>query len=203
MLAPPALALSAPITLALRTLPRDGRRRLLAVVHTRFARVTMFAPLVLVLEVGGMYAYYLTPLFADSHQHPWLHVAVHTHMFLAGCLLSWCLVGRDPMPTRPSTRTSLIVLFLAGGSHDLLAKLMYAHLLPQGSGSAEQIHAGSQIMFYGGDAIELALAVALLVPWYARTGRQIARERRRTTAPTPRIEHTRSSTREVAAPAAR
>lgn len=182
MLAPLALALSAPVTLALRTLPRRGRRRLLGVVHSRFSSVMMFAPLVLILEVGGMYAYYLTPLFAASHQHPWLHLAVHTHMFLAGCLLSWYLVGRDPMPGRPSIRTSLIVLFLAAGSHDLLAKLMYAHLLPHGAGTAGQIHTGAQIMFYGGDAIELALAFALLLPWYARTGRQIASERRRATA---------------------
>lgn len=73
----------------------------------------MFAPLVLVLVVGGMYAYYLTPVFAASHQHPWLHPVVHTHMFLAGCLWSWYLVGSDPMRARPSIRTSLIVLFLA------------------------------------------------------------------------------------------
>ena len=95
-------------------------------------------------------------------------------MFLAGGLLSWYLAGRDPMPSRPSIRTSLIVLFFAAGSHDLLAKLMYAHLLPHGGGTAAQIHTGAQIMFYGGDAIELALAVAMLVPWYARTGRQSA-----------------------------
>lgn len=203
MLAPLGLALSAPVTLALRTLPCGAHHRLLAVVHSRFARVVTFAPLILVLEVGGMYAYYLTPLFAGSHQHPWLHVAVHTHMLLAGCLLSWYLVGRDPMPSRASIRTSLIVLFLAAGSHDLLAKLMYADLLPHGAGPAEQIHAGAQIMFYGGDAIELALAIALLLRWYSRAGRQIARERRRTTITRPGTRHTGSLTRDVAAPRGR
>lgn len=49
----------------------------------------------------------------------------------------------------------------------MLAKLIYAHLLPRGAGTADQIHAGAQIMFYGGDVIELTLAAALLLPWYA------------------------------------
>ena len=101
-------------------------------------------------------------------------------MFLAGGLLSW--YRRDPMPSGPSICTSLIVLFLAAGSHDLLAKLMYAHLLLHGGGSAVRIHTGAQLMFYGGDAIELALTVAMLVPWSARSGRQIVNVRRRATS---------------------
>ena len=39
MVAPIFLALGAPVTLALRTLPAAPRRRLLAVVHSRVARV--------------------------------------------------------------------------------------------------------------------------------------------------------------------
>lgn len=179
MLAPLLLALSAPVTLALRTLPHPGRRRLLRVVHSRAARVLTYAPLVVILDVGGMYGYYLSPLFAASHHHPWLHLAVHTHMFLAGCLLSWYLVRRDPMPRRVSTRTTLIVLILAAGSHDLLSKLMYAHLLPHGAGTPDQIRAGSQIMFYGGDVIDVALALAVMLAWYSRSGRQLAHDRRR------------------------
>ncbi len=45
-----------------------------------------------------------------------------------------------------------------------------------------QLQDGAQIMFYGGDAIEITLALCLLSAWYARTGRALARERRRTAA---------------------
>jgi putative membrane protein len=179
MLAPLALALSAPVTLALRTLPLRGRRMVLRAVQSRFARVITLAPTVLLLDVGGMYAYYLTPLFAETERHPWLHVTVHAHMFLAGCLLSWYLVGPDIMPTRPRIRTSVLVLFVAAGSHDLLAKLMYADLRPTGGGSAAQIRTGAQVMYYGGDAVELLLAVGLLAGWYARTGRALGHQQRR------------------------
>src|SRR5690349_4038141 len=45
MVGPIFLALGAPMTLALRTLPKQGRKTVLAVVHSRFARVLTF-PLV-------------------------------------------------------------------------------------------------------------------------------------------------------------
>jgi putative membrane protein len=183
MAAPLALALSAPITLALRTLAQRPRRMLVVLVHSRFARAASTAPMVLILDSGGMYAFYLTPLYQAAHEHPWLNVLAHTHMFLAGCLLSWYLVGQDPVPRAISVRTRLVVLFLAGGSHDLLAKLLYAQALPENSGSTEQLHLGAQIMYYGGDLVELVLAVALMWTWYGRTGRGLRQEHRRGCAP--------------------
>jgi putative copper resistance protein D len=44
MVVPLLLALGAPVTLALRTLPRRPRRWLLAVLHSRVARVLSFPP---------------------------------------------------------------------------------------------------------------------------------------------------------------
>lgn len=184
MVAPLALVLSAPVTLALRTLPRAGRRGLLAVLHRPVLQLLASAPVVLLLDVGGLYAYYLTPLFAATHDRPVLHAAVHAHMVLAGCLLSWYLVGTDPAPARRSVRGRLVVLFVAAGSHDLLAKLLYARGLPAGGGTPEQVRTGAQIMFYGGDLLEITLVVLLFASWYARGSRFLAhQQRRRTTAP--------------------
>ncbi|NYH84888.1 putative membrane protein [Actinopolymorpha cephalotaxi] len=101
MLAPLLLALSAPVTLALRTLTAEARLLLLAVLHSRVVRVLTRAPVVLVLEVGGMYAYYLTPLFAAAGRQSALGLLVDVHMVLAGCLLAWYVAGRDPMPAGP------------------------------------------------------------------------------------------------------
>jgi putative membrane protein len=179
MAAPAALALSAPLTLALRALRPPARRYLLVVLHSGVAGALTWAPVLLVLEIGGMYLYYLTPLYMLAEHVEWLHPLVHVHMFLAGCLLSWFLIGRDPLPTRPRTRTRLLVLFVAAGGHDLMAKLMYAHLLPRGAGSAASIGFGAQIMFYGGDVVEVLLATALLLDWYRRGARALAREERR------------------------
>ena len=58
MVAPMFLALGAPITLALRTLPARPRALLLAVLHSRLARVLTFAPLTLALFIATPFALY-------------------------------------------------------------------------------------------------------------------------------------------------
>ena len=179
MLGPLLLALSAPVTLALRILPRTGRRFLLASMHHPAVKVLTLAPVILVLHVGGLYAYYLTPLYDTAHHWPWLQGLIHLHMFLAGCLLSWYLIGPDPMASRPNTRTALIVLLVAAAAHDVLAKLLYARQLPATGGTPEQIQLGAQIMYYGGSFVELLLAAVLMTTWYIRGGRVLRREQRR------------------------
>ncbi len=171
MLAPLLLALSAPVTLVLRTVPVPARRRVLAVVHSRAARVLTSAPIVLVLEIGGMYAFYLTPLFRFTHEYVWLYLLVHVHMVSAGWLFSTVVAGRDPLPHRPGMPTALTMLLLAGAAHGILAKLMYAHDLPAMAGTPSQVQFGAQVMFSGGDLVELATAAAVMTSWYAREGR--------------------------------
>ena len=183
MFAPLLLTLSEPVVLALRALPPSGRRRLRAALRSRAAGLVTAAPMVLLLEVGGMYAYYLTPLFAYGHEHPWLHYLIHAHMFLAGLLFSWYVI--DPLPRRRSLATAVTLLLLAAACHDVLAKLMYAHLWPHDAGSAAGIRTGAQLMFYGGDAVEVLLALALMAQWYARTGRQWQRVQRRARLTSP------------------
>jgi putative membrane protein len=61
MLGPVLLALGAPITLALRALGRIGRRSLLAVLQSLGARAISLAPVVIILNVGGLCAYYFPP----------------------------------------------------------------------------------------------------------------------------------------------
>jgi putative membrane protein len=176
MLAPLLLALSAPITLLLRTAAVPARRRILAVVHSRAARVLTWAPVVLVLEVGGMYAFYLTPLFGLAHESGWIYLLVHVHMVLAGWLFSAVVAGRDPLPRRPGLTGALGLLLIAGAAHGILAKLMYAHDLPATAGTPAQVQLGAQVMFSGGDLVELATAAAVMTAWYARTGRAQRRE---------------------------
>jgi putative membrane protein len=149
------------------------------VLHSRPARVLTWAPVVAVLELGGMYAFYLTDLFALAHAHPPLMALVHLHMVLAGLLLSVVLVGRDPLPHRPGIVGSLVLLLVVAAGHDVLAKLMYARLLPAGAGSPDELRLGAQVMYYGGSAVEIALAVALMADWYARGGRELRRQRAR------------------------
>jgi putative membrane protein len=133
------------------------------------------------IYVASMAVLYLTPLFALTLRHPMLHEALHAHFVLAGCLFMWPLVGLDPIHRRGSLHLRVGVLLFALGSHAALAKLIYAGWIGGGLATSlptRDIHAGAQLMYYGGDLIDLALLVAFFAQWYTRGGRLLAREKR-------------------------
>jgi putative membrane protein len=179
MTGPAFLALSAPVTLALRTLPRRPRRALLRALHTRPVTVLAAPAAAIIVNLGGLYALYLTGLYNAAEHNDLIHAAVHLHMFLAGCLLSWAIIGIDPIRRRPRLRARIAVLAIAGAGHDTLTKLMYARNLPAGGGSIAGRHTGSELMYYGGTIIDLALAIIVMTQWYQATGRELARAARR------------------------
>jgi putative membrane protein len=181
MAGPGFLALSAPVTLALRTLPR-ARRALLAILHSRPAVVLAAPATAVILDLGGLYALYLTGLYQAAEDNDLIHAAVHLHVFLAGCLLSWAIIGIDPIRRRPRWRVRLAALAIASAGHDTLTKIMYAHNLPAGGGPIADRHIGAELMYYGGTIIGLALAIIVMTQWYQASGRELARAARRSAA---------------------
>jgi putative membrane protein len=178
MTGPAFLALSAPVTLALRTLSRRPRRLLLRVLHSRPAAAASAPATAVILNLGGMYALYLTGLYRAAQRDDLVHAAVHMHMFLAGCLISWAIIGVDPV-RRPGVQARLVALIIAGAGHDTLAKLIYARNLPVGGGALTDRHTGAELMYYGGTVIDLVLAVIVMTQWYQSTGRELDRRARR------------------------
>jgi putative membrane protein len=179
MTGPALLALSAPITLALRTVPRRVRRVLLGALHSRLAAFIVAPAFAVIADLGSLYALYLTRLYAAAERNGLIHAAVHLHLFAVGCLLSWALIGADPVRRRPAIRGRLIVLVIAAAGHDTLSKLMYARELPFGGGSIAARHFGAELMYSGGTAVDVALAVIIMTQWYQSTGRALLREQRR------------------------
>jgi putative membrane protein len=180
MTGPALLALSAPVTLALRAVPRHVRRRLLTVLHSRPAMVLATPAFAVAVNLGGLCGLYLTHLYSATERSDLLHAAVHLHLFLAGCLLSWALVGIDPARRRPGVRIRLAALVVAAAGHDILSKYLYAWGLPFGGGSMAARHFGAALMHDGGTGVGVALAVILMTQWYQAEGRALLREQRRT-----------------------
>lgn len=96
-----------------------------------------------------------------------IHVLVHAHIFLTGYLLAFSLVGIDPNPHRAAFTTRSVVLVAFIAAHSVLAKWGYAH--PPTGVTAQDAHAGAQLMYYGGDLVDLTLIVALFTRWYRDT----------------------------------
>lgn len=171
MVAPLLLVLAAPVTLALRALSVDPARRLSRLLRSPIAHVFTHPVVAAVLNVGGMWALYLTPLYDLMQRDMLVHWLVMLHFVIAGHLYTVALVGIDPAPHRPGfvLRAAVLVVSLAG--HGVLTKLLYADPLP-GVPPAEA-HAGAELMFYGGDAVEFIIIVLLCAEWYRVTGRQL------------------------------
>ncbi|WP_223111099.1 MULTISPECIES: cytochrome c oxidase assembly protein [Aeromicrobium] len=174
MLAPIGLVMGAPVTLLLGVLRPDAARVLTAVLRTRAFHLLSHPVTAAVLNVGGMFVLYLTPLYALSTESTTVHHLVHAHFLIAGYLFAWAIAGPDPAPRRPGMATRVVVLVLAGAAHAYLAKVLYARAgeLPPGTEYAvSDMQAGAQWMYYGGDVVDILLATALFATWLKRRSR--------------------------------
>ena len=167
MLAPILLVLSAPMTLVLRALPVADARRLARIFRSRPLRFLTHPATAATPNVGGLWLLYTTDLFAMMHEHAWLGVAIHLHLLLAGYLFTAALIGVDPAPHRPGWTVRATVLVLALGAHAVLAKWLYAH--PPAGVAIPAAETGSQLMYYGGDLVDLPLIVIFCRQWFQAT----------------------------------
>ena len=167
MLGPLLLVLGAPVTLALRALPVTAARSLVRVLRTPVVRVVTHPVVAGTLDAGGLWLLYGTDLYARMHTSPLLHAAVHLHVLLAGYLFTASVVGRDPDPHRASVRVRSGVLIAFVAAHAVLAKWLYAH--PPAGVDPVDARVGAQLMYYGGDVVDVTLVVLLLGGWYAAT----------------------------------
>ena len=166
MLAPLLLVLSAPVTVALRGLPVVWARRLSRVLSTPYVRVISHPVVAAVLNIGGLWLLYTTPLHGWMHASAVGHLVVHGHVLLAGWVFTAAMLQVDPAPHPHGhpLRAGVLVGFLA--LHAILSKHIYAHP-PAGVGAAEA-QEGAQLMYYGGDYIDLMLIALLCLDWYRR-----------------------------------
>ncbi|WP_344071833.1 cytochrome c oxidase assembly protein [Streptomyces crystallinus] len=173
MAAPLLLVLGRPVTLALRALPAGPvRRALRAVVRTRLFGPLFLPPVAALLDVGGLWLLYRTRLFARVHDHPWLHAAVHTHVLAAGLLFGFALCQLDPVRHRYGLPLRAATLVAAGTAHGVLAKTLYGAPPPGTAFTGPDLARAAEMMYYGGDLVEIALAAVLARQWYTATGRR-------------------------------
>ncbi|MHA6632025.1 cytochrome c oxidase assembly protein [Pseudonocardia sichuanensis] len=178
MFAPLLLVLAAPITLLLGALPVAHRGTARTLLRSRALHRLAHPATAAVLDMGALYLLYLTPLYALTTINTLAHHLINLHFLLAGYLFTWSIAGPDPAPRRPTIATRAAVLIAAGAAHAYLAKLLYAQApeLPPGATThdLDGMQAAAQLMYYGGDLAELALAITLFATWY-RTRRPDAR----------------------------
>lgn len=164
MLSPLLLALAAPMTLLLRTLPTPAARRLTRLLKSRPLRLAANPITAAILNLGGLWLLYTTDLYPMMHMHPSLYFLIHFHVFAAGYLFTVSMLYIDPVAHQYSYRfrASVLLGFLAG--HGILSKFIYAN--PPDGIPAGQAERGAMVMYYGGDMIDAGLIFFLCLHWY-------------------------------------
>ena len=191
MVAPPLLALGAPVTLLLQAGTSTTRRRVLRVLHRRPVAVATHPLVAWSVFAGSLAVLYFSPLFELSLRNILVHDVVHLHFVVSGCLFAWLVVGVDPLPRRPAFGVRLLAVVLALPLHALLgvALLGSRHLLA-GDWYAAQARSGGDaaladqqlgggLLWMGGDLVGLLVAGVVVVQWMDHERRVAAREDRR------------------------
>lgn len=167
MAAPLLLALGAPATLLLRSLRTDDAKKAARVLKSAVFSFYRHPVTASVLNIGGLWILYTTPLFGLMHMHPLLYLFVHAHVFLAGYLFTVSMIYMDPAPRphSPLFRTAVFIPALA--AHGILSKFIYAQ--PPDGIPPSEARQGAMIMYYGGDLVDLVIIILLFHAWYKST----------------------------------
>jgi len=166
MLAPLLLVLSRPVTLALRVMDKMPARRTVGILRSRPARFLAHPVTAAVLNTGGMFIMFRTPVFGAMALAP-VHWLVTFHLVAAGYLWTAALVGRDPNPPRAGLRTRACILVLTAAAHNVLAKSLYAD--PPAGIPAAAAESGAMAMYYAGGAVEITVMIIFCLQWYRRS----------------------------------
>ena len=193
MVAPVFLALGAPVTLALRTFRPGPRRALLAVLHSRVAKVLSFPAVPWVLFIGSPWALYFSGWYPATLTSRPMHDLMHLHFVLVGCLFFWPIIGIDPVPGRVSHPFRILLLFATMPFHaflgvsimsvgadgkGLIAPEHYIALLGRAEAVFQQ-QVGGGLIWGSGDLVGLLFIFVAMAQWMQASEREAQREDRR------------------------
>jgi len=147
MVAPIFIILSAPITLALRTLPqgrtpeeRGVRGTLIAALHSRLVGIWVNPIVALALFDGSLFILYLTPLFGGMMLSHTGHFFMDLHFILAGLLFFHVIIGVDPNPKRIPYLARVVLLFAAMAIHAFFSVALISSTTLLDHGYFAQLH---------------------------------------------------------------
>jgi cytochrome c oxidase assembly factor CtaG len=176
MITPLLFALSAPLTLLLRTTPAQVAERLRLVGHSATARVLTFPLLVTAVLALPLVLLYFTPLYGWTLRHPAADELLL--LIIAGCgfVYFWTRLGVDPTPREDphvvSFAISLVEAIVDGAIGlvvwfgPLIAADHY-QALHRAWGPDLRLDQiiGAGVLWIGGDLAGLPFVVALMMRW--------------------------------------
>ncbi len=167
VVAPPLLAMGAPMTLALQTSGRDTKVRLLAVLNSRPFRVMSHPVPVWFAYYFSMFAFFLTFALGFAMDHMWLMDLVNLVFLFAATLFWWPIVGLDPIPHWPMSHGAKMTNLLIGVPiESFLALALLSTTRPAAPiYTLGSTHAGAGILWVGAELFTLLALIPVFVQW--------------------------------------
>lgn len=186
MVSPIFMAVGAPVTLALRTLPKAPRGVLLKVLHSRYVAVISHPLVAFAVFVVNPFALYFTDWYELTLRDQFWHEFMHVHFIVSGSLFFWPLVGRDPLPSRWPYPGRALLMMLSVPFHTVLGlTIMQQRTLVAGDyypslaqswldPAADQVVAGG-VLWAGGEFVSVTMLAVLLTQWVKQSRSEAAR----------------------------
>lgn len=186
LVAAPLLAMAAPITLLLRLVSPDTRRRwILPILHSRVMRALTFPVTAWVLFAAVMWGTHFSGLFDVALEAPLIHDLEHVLFLVSALLFWWPAVGADPAPWRLAHPARIGYVFLQMTQNTFLAFVLlnvttalYPHYAtlgqPYGIDPLADQRLAAGVMWIAGDLIFLTAIMALVAAWMRSESRGLA-----------------------------
>ena len=193
MVATVFLALGAPVTLALRTLPLRPRKALLAALHSRPVALLSFPLVGWLFFVASPFVLYFSGWYEATLDSRLLHELLHVHFLAVGSLFFWPLLGVDPVPGRVGHPMRMLLAASTLPFHAFLGVAIMC-VEPDGRGllaadhylglhdlaqAVYQQQVGGGLLWASGDLVGLLFTFTLLAQWMRASEREAVREDRR------------------------
>jgi cytochrome c oxidase assembly factor CtaG len=176
MVAPVLLVAGHPLSLALASSPPRRRERIARIARGRVLSLLTAPPVALASYTVVIVGSHLTGLMDEIMRTTWAGQVEHLVYVLVGCQFFVLVVGTEPIRWRLATPARWLLLAVAmavdtftgivllQGTH-VVAMLPSAHVAVD---ALSDTRTGGAIMWFGGDAIMIAVMITLTADWLRR-----------------------------------
>ena len=178
VVAPPMLAMGAPMTLALQSSSRRTKELLLNILNSRAFKLLTHPLTVWFLYYVSMYAFYLTGALGYSMNHMMVMDLVNVGFFGASTLFWWPIVGTDPIPHwKMGYGTRLISLMIGIPIESFLGLTLLGERNPAASMySVASTHSGGGLLWVGAELFTMLAMIPVFVQWMRAEERKSVRD---------------------------